>query len=45
MWIDVLLFLIAVLPLFVQDKLRFAHDDEFPAVIAGQPTIPPQVRL
>ena len=45
MWIDLLLVLVAVLPLFSRNKTLTTNADKFPAVIAGQTPIPPQVRL
>ncbi len=45
MWIDFLLLLIAVLPLFSRNKIRLENADASPTAIAGQPTIPPQIRL
>lgn len=45
MWIDLLLVLIAVLPLFTHSKIRIANADKLPEVITDQPTNPPQARL
>jgi hypothetical protein len=45
MWIDLLLVLIAVLPLFSRNKTRTTNAAKFPAVIANQTPIPPSVRL
>ena len=44
MWIDLLLVLIAVLPLFTSNKIRLENADASPTAIADQPTIPP-IRL
>jgi hypothetical protein len=45
MWIDLLLVLIAVMPLFGRNKTRLTNEDNIPAALAGEPSNPPQVRL
>ena len=45
MWVDLLLILFAVLPLFSRNKTRTTNADKFPAVVADQTPIPPQVHL
>ncbi len=45
MWIDLLLVLVAVLPLFSRENTRKTNADKFQAAIADTTSIPPQVRL
>jgi hypothetical protein len=45
MWIDLLLVLVAVMPLFEQNKTRLTNDDNIPKALVGESSNPPQVRL
>jgi hypothetical protein len=44
MWVDLLIVLIAVFPLFTRNEMRLTNPDASPSVIADQPFIQPQVR-
>ena len=45
MWIELLLVLIAVMPLIGRNKTRLTNDDNIPAALAGEPSTSPGANL